>query len=339
MTRRATEFEFAPRGAFSLAHTTARFARFPDPVNVVDRDGFARLVPVGGELALVRVSQKGPASRARLRVCIDGARGDAAERAARRLLERVLGAGADLRPFQRALGADPLLAESLRAHRGLRVAGAFDLFEALVGAVLTQQVNLRFAFSIRAELVRAFGRRTVIDGREWLAFPTAERVADESEARLREFRMTAAKAGTIQRLARACASRELDESLLDALPDEEAIAALVHWKGVGRWTAEIALLRGLARLDVFPAGDLAVVKRLARIWLGAGAPAKEAEMRAFSERWRPFRSLALVYGLESLASEKSLPKLGRKRSSKRAARSETQPSEQQVARLRRGGPR
>ncbi len=335
----AHEFVFAPRGAFSLAQTSARFARFPDPVNVVGDDSFARLVPAGDELALVRVAQEGPTSRARLRVRIDGARGDTAERAARRVLERVLGAGADLRPFQRALGADLLLGAALRAHRGLRVAGSFHLFEALVSAVLTQQVNLQFAFSIRAELVRAFGARASIDGREWFAFPTAERVARESEADLRVFRMTGAKAGTIQRLARACASRELDESLLAALPDEDAIAALMRWKGVGRWTAEVVLLRGLGRLDVFPAGDLAVVKRLARIWLGADEPAKEAEMRAFSERWRPFRSLALVYGLESLAHQQALRKEGRKPSAKREARSEPKANEERVARLRRAGPR
>jgi DNA-3-methyladenine glycosylase II len=306
-----TEIHFTPRGAFSLAETSARFARHPDPVNVVADGEFARLVPAGRELALVRVRQEGPASRARLHVSLEGAGGSAAEAAARRLLERVLGAGADLRPFQRALGSDPLLGESLRAHRGLRVAGSFDLFEALVNAVLTQQVNLRFAFSIRAELARAFGARASFAGREWLAFPSAERLARESEASLRAFRMTGAKAGTIARLARACASGELDESLLAPLSDEDAIAALTRWKGVGRWTAEIALLRGLGRLDVFPAGDLAVVKRLARVWLGGDAPAKEAEMRAFSERWRPFRSLALVYGLESLARRDAAPEAPR----------------------------
>jgi DNA-3-methyladenine glycosylase II len=315
--RAAHEFTFAPSGPFSLAQTTARFARFPDPVNVVEAGGFARLVPAGSELALVRIAQEGAVSRPLLRVRIDGARGSAALRAAHRLLARVLGATADLRPFQRALAKDPLLGGALRAHRGLRVAGSFDLFEALVGAVLTQQVNLAFAFSIRAELVRAFGARATHGGREWLAFPSAGLLARQSEASLRAFRMTAAKAGTIHRLARACAAGELDESLLDALPDEEAIAALMRWKGVGRWTAEVALLRGLGRLDVFPAGDLAVVKRLAPDWLGTVEPARESEMRAFSERWRPFRSLALVYGLESLARRTEEPAVVPRRSGSR----------------------
>ncbi|HTO09556.1 MAG TPA: AlkA N-terminal domain-containing protein [Myxococcota bacterium] len=299
------ELVLAPRGAYSLSRTTARFVRHPDPVNVAGAGGFARLVPAGDGHALVRVTQEGPPTRARLRVRVDGPDDTAARAAAARLAGRVLGADADLRPFERALARDPLLGESVRAHRGLRVAGAFDLFESLVGAVLTQQVNLAFAASIRGELARAFGARARYDGREWLAFPTAERIADAGEARLREFRMTRAKAGTIHRLASAFARGELDESLLAPLDDEAAIAELVRWKGVGRWTAEIVLLRGLGRPDVFPAGDLAVVKHLARRWLGAERVASEAEMRAFSERWRPHRSLALVYGLEELAAPRA----------------------------------
>ena len=297
----AHELVFAPPGPFSLARTTARFARHPDPVNVVGDGDFARLVPTARGLARVEVSERGPVTRRVLLVRVEGAEGEEADTAARRVLENVLGAGADLRPFERALGGDPLLARLLRTHRGLRVAGALDLFEALVGAVLTQQVNLRFAFSIRAELVRAFGERASFDGRTWLAFPSAARIAAESESALRAFRMTSAKAATIFRLADAIATGALDESRLRALPDEEAIAELTAWKGVGRWTAEIALLRGLGRLDVFPAGDLAVVKHLARRWLEKDEASSEPEMRAFSERWRPFRSLALVYGLEELA--------------------------------------
>jgi DNA-3-methyladenine glycosylase II len=300
----AHELWIAPRGAFSLAATAARFARLDDSVSVVENGTFARLVPAGSGHALVRVAQEGPASRARLRVSIEGARDEAAaQAAARRLVERVLGAGADLRPFQRAHARDPLLQASLRAHRGLRVAGSFDLFEALVNAVLTQQVNLRFAYSIRAELVRAFGASRTVAGRAWFAFPTAERVARESETSLRRFRLSAAKAGTLARLARACAAGELDEATLAPLSDEEAIAELVRWKGIGRWTAEVVLIRGLGRLDIFPAGDLAVLKRLAPEWLAAKKRPSEADVRAFADRWKPYRSLALVYGLESLASK------------------------------------
>jgi DNA-3-methyladenine glycosylase II len=290
-----TELVYVPRGPFSLARTSARFTRLPDPVSRVVDGGFARLVPAGRGLALVRIAQEGPASRARLRVRIHGpgAASEAARDAALRVVERVLGASADLRPFVAAHARDALLGPALAAHRGLRVAGAFDLFESLVNAVLTQQVNLQFAYSIRAELVRAYGRSARIDGERWLAFPAPAAIAAASEAELRGFRLSAAKAATLRRIAQACVEGALAEEPLAALSDEAAIDALVRWKGIGRWTAEVALIRGLGRLDVFPAGDLAVLKRLAPAWLGRDA--SEAKVRAFAARWHPFRSLALVY--------------------------------------------
>ena len=72
------------------------------------------------------------------------------------------------------------------------------------------------------------------------------------------------------------------------------IERLVAYKGIGRWTAEIALLRGLGRPDVFPAGDLTVVKYLAQELLGRAEKASEAEMREYSERWRPHRACSLL---------------------------------------------
>ena len=296
----STELVYAPRGPFSLARTSARFARLPDPVSRVGENEFARLVPAGEGLVLVRVAQEGPASRARLRVRILGpdASSEAARTAALRIVERVLGASADLRPFGRAHARDPLLGRALAAHRGLRVAGAFDLFESLVNAVLTQQVNLQFAYSIRAELTRAYGRSARIDGERWLAFPEPVPIAAATEVELRGFRLSAAKAATLRRIAQACVDGGLSEEHLAPLSDEAAIDALVRWKGIGRWTAEVVLIRGLGRLDIFPAGDLAVLKRLAPAWLGRSS--SEAEVRDFVARWRPWRSLALVYAFEAM---------------------------------------
>ncbi len=302
--RQSAEWSYTPRGPFSLAATSARFARLPDPVNRVEDGAFARLVPAGKGLARVRVLQEGAPGRAKLRLRVDfeGATPEAARAAALRVVERVLGGALDLAPFTRAHARDALLGGLLRAHRGLRVAGAFDLFEALVNAVLTQQVNLAFAYSVRAALAHAYGASAQLDGARWLAFPTPARLAEATPDELRAMRLSQAKAETLLRLARACAAGELDESQLAPLSDDEAIAALVRWKGVGRWTAEVALIRGLGRPDVFPAGDLAVLRRLAPEWLGRAA--NEAEIRAFAERWRPWRSLALVYFFESLAARR-----------------------------------
>ncbi len=276
--------------------------RWPEVVDRWDGETYRRLLPVGRSGVLVEV-QETARRGAPLRVTL---RGDAAEigaarRPARRVVEIGLGAALDARPFYRAFRRDPLLSDALRYSRGLRIAGTATLWEAVVTAVLSQQVNLAFAYDVRRELALAFGRRARFGEEAYVAFPTPERVAREPERCLRTFRLSRAKAGAIARLARAFAAGELSEEGIAALPDEAAIDRLTAIKGVGRWTAEIALLRGQGRADVFPGGDLGVVKYLAIELLGHRSRVTEARMRRFAERWRPYRGLALVYAYAEIA--------------------------------------
>jgi hypothetical protein len=96
-----------------------------------------------------------------------------------------------------------LLADALRHSRGLRIAGTPSLWEAIVTAVLSQQINLAFAYDIRRELSIAFGRRARFDGETWFDFPKPSRIARETERALRKFRLSRAKAGTLLRTAKA----------------------------------------------------------------------------------------------------------------------------------------
>jgi DNA-3-methyladenine glycosylase II len=294
-------FSYRPRGPYSLAATAARFARWPEIVDRFDGTTYRRLLPVGRGGVLLEARQDG--RRAPLRVTLTGpaARAEAARQAALRVVEIGLGAALDVRAFYRAFRQDALLGEALRHSRGLRIAGAPSLWEALVTAVLAQQVNLRFAYDIRRELAVAFGRRARFGGETCFAFPSPSRVARETEAALRKFRLSGSKAGALMRLAQGFVSGALTESEIARLSDEEAIERLTAIKGVGRWTAEVGLLRGLGRADVFPGGDLGVVKYVAMELLGHSARVTEPLMRQFADRWRPYRGLALVYAYAEIA--------------------------------------
>ena len=298
-----------PRRPYSLALTAARYARFPDPVDHFDGKTYRRLLEAGRSVVLVTVEMAGGVTAARLRVTLDGpgADSEAAVRAARHLVEGALGAAADVQPFYRAARTDPLLAPLVRKFRGLRIGGYPSLWEALVTAILAQQVNLAFAFDIRADLATAFGKRLEVGGHAYYAFPSAKRIAREGSNGLDGFRLSRSKIGAISDLARAFADGELKEEEVAALPDEAAVERLTERKGVGRWTAETALLRGLARADAYPAGDLSVVKYLAEGLFEHGRRASESEMRAYGERWRPWRGLALTYCWTELAGFRSPP--------------------------------
>ena len=300
-------FTVVPRGAYSLAQTASRFTRFPEIVDRFDGACYRRLLGIGRRGVLLEVRQAGSVARPALetRLTGEGARDEPVLAAARRFVAIGLGAGLDTRAFDRRFRDDALLGAALRHARGLRIAGSGSLWEALVTAVLSQQVNLAFAYDIRRELALRFGRRARFGGQTYVAFPDPARVAAETPRALRRFRLSRAKAATLVRVARAFASGALEEREVEALEDEAAIERLTATKGIGRWTAEIALLRGLGRADVFPGGDLGVVKYVATELLGHRARVSEASMRRFAEDWRPFRGLALVYAYAEITKRRA----------------------------------
>jgi DNA-3-methyladenine glycosylase II len=287
----------APVPPYSLALTAVRFARFRDEtVDRVHHHSYRRLLTADGQLALATVTAEGTTAKPLLRVELQGTRKtdlDRPEFATQ--LRHILCTDLDLKPFYRLAPADDLLAPIVPRFRGLKLPASPTVFESLVMAVLSQQVNLTFAYSIKKDLVEAFGERLSVNGETYHAFPAPGRLATETEESLRRFRLSRAKAGTLVRLGQAFASGALTQEELTALPDEGVVERLTRIKGVGRWSAEIALLRGLARADAFPGGDLGVVKYVAQGLLGKTERATEADMRAFAERWRPYRGLALVY--------------------------------------------
>ncbi len=296
-------FSVRPPRPYSLPLTASRYTRFPEAVDRFDGVRYRRLLAGGRRAVLLTVSQRGGPERAVLDVTLEGpgAREPAARAASLRVVEGALGGACPVRPFYRACGEDPLLSDAIRDFRGLRIAGWPSLWEALVTAILCQQVNLRFAYDIRRELALALGSRARIAGAVHVAFPTPRSVGALRPRALQRFRLSGGKTRAILGLARAFETGTLEERAIAALPDEAAIEALVAFPGVGRWTAEVALLRGLGRADAFPAGDLGVVKYLAVGLLGRSARAAEEEMRRLAERWKPHRGLALVYAYAELS--------------------------------------
>src|SRR5262245_28359835 len=300
-------FTLNPVPPYSLALTAIRFARFKD--EIVDRvqpHSYQRLLAADGQVLLATVTDGGTVTKPLLHVELQGPRKADLDRPELvTQLRHILCTDLDLKPFYRLARKDDLLAPIAPSFRGLKLPASPTVFESLVMAVLSQQVNLTFAYSIKKELVETFGEKWSVNGETYHAFPQPERFAAETEENLLRFRLSRAKAGTLVRLGQAFASGELTEEELAALTDEGVVERLVQIKGIGRWSAEIALLRGLARVDAFPGGDLGVVKYLAQGLLGKTEKASEADMRAFAERWRPYRGLALIYCYAELIRQRS----------------------------------
>lgn len=200
-----------------------------------------------------------------------------------------------------ALNREPVMARLVQAFHGLRMVRAPDLYETLLIAIVGQQVSVASAQALRKRLMEGLGSVVEADGVRWRAFPTAEQITEVSLERLRELGMSRQKAGYLKELARRTAGGDLRAESFRPLSDGEALARLTDCPGIGRWTAEVALMRGLGRMDAFPAGDVGLQNAVQRLLLLERRPT-ERELRALAERWAGWRSYAALYLWTSLRS-------------------------------------
>jgi DNA-3-methyladenine glycosylase II len=196
-----------------------------------------------------------------------------------------------------AMAADPDLAPLLERFGALRIVRAPDLYEALLVAVIGQQVSVQAAQSVRRRLMRSMG--TGLAGstpgeEDHYLYPTPRQMLAAGEAALRGQGVSRQKTAYLLGIADRAAAGELDREAFTALSDEDAIARLCEIKGVGRWTAEIALMRGLGRSDVFAAGDLGLQVAVQEL-RGLRERPSEKRLRKIAERWQGWRSYAAFY--------------------------------------------
>jgi DNA-3-methyladenine glycosylase II len=272
--------------------TASFFARFE--TEIVDRysEGtYRRALWVNGRPVALRVRQQGR----HLGVTLAAARlTDADAESVRRTLSRVLGVGQDLAGFYRIAGGDPVLSRTLSRLRGLRVACYASLFEALTIAILSQQVTIQFANTLKGRLVQAYGARVPMGGEILWAFPRPEDLTEVKLADLRRLQLSTRKGEYVVGLARTFADGTWSEAALDVLDDEGFVAQVASLRGLGRWSAEWALVRGLGRADLLPADDVGVQRAISEGYF-RGRKVTPTMVDRFGQRWRPYRSLAISY--------------------------------------------
>jgi DNA-3-methyladenine glycosylase II len=297
----------AVSGPLDVARTLARYHLWgEDPTNRLSDGVFRRAVRVDGQWRGYEVTWTGGPDEARLRVTVPGARSARVIDAALVEVRHICGADLDVASFYRWAADDPVLAGLITRHYGLRPTLSPQPFEMLVGAVCAQQVNLAFAFTVRARLVRRFGIPVRVNGETIYTFPEPAVLARARVGELRRMQLTIRKAEYIVGLARRVISGELDLTSLGTRPNGDVIESLTAVRGLGRWTAEWFLARGLGRGDVCPAGDLAVRKAFAHFY-NRGRALSESASRRRAARWGPHQNLAVHYLLAGQRGDAQAP--------------------------------
>jgi len=186
--------------------------------------------------------------------------------------------------------ADPVLARLIDARPGFRPRAwmdelpPLDAFATLVFQVAGQQLSVASTRAIIRHLQEHFGGH--------MPSP-AELLAADPQV-LRDSGFSARKGQTLRALAERFVDGRLSDEALSRMADDEVEAALTEVSGIGPWTARGFLLVALDRPDVFLSGDLALRHAIQRAY-GFDHLPNEDEVAQVSDRWRPYRSLAVSY--------------------------------------------
>jgi DNA-3-methyladenine glycosylase II len=186
--------------------------------------------------------------------------------------------------------ADPVLARLIDARPDFRPRAwmdelpPLDAFATLIFQVAGQQLSVRSTRAIISRLQQHFGAH----------MPTAAELLAADPKVLRDSGFSGRKGDTLRALAERFVDGRLSEEAFAGMTDQEIEAALTDVPGIGPWTARGFLLVALNRPDVFLSGDLALRRTIQREYALDHLPTEE-ELTELSDRWRPYRSLAVSY--------------------------------------------
>lgn len=163
--------------------------------------------------------------------------------------------GTDLTPFYKMAAKDKLLKDLIARYYGYRIVGQPDLFESLVWAVLGQQINLGFAYTLKQRFVQTFGERLALGDHEYFLFPSPGTVSVIPPEKLLALQFSIQKSRYTIAIAEAFVDGTLSREKLQGLPLDEARHQLMKIKGIGNWTANYALMKTFHHPDAFPLED------------------------------------------------------------------------------------
>ena len=262
------------------------------------RDGvFSQILKLNDQLVLVKVTSAGTIEQPKLTVELKANKPITAEdkQRAQETVKFIFNLGFDLGAFYQEIKDDRTMQDITRQLYGLKNPTTPTVFEALVDSIVEQQISIKVAIAIEEKLTKKLGDRLDIDGDTYFAFPTPQTLACASVDEIQQVGLSQRKAEYIQQTAKLIMNGKLDlEHLKTRQNPEEIISELDEVRGVGVWTAELTMLRGMQKLDALPADDFGIRRVISRYYCG-GKPIKTAEAREIAKVWGIWKGLAAFY--------------------------------------------
>ncbi len=287
-------FSLKPKPPFRLDLTVwALRRRAHNAIDLWDGAHYRRALSSGDRALELCVSQTTTGRAPILDVVLSGERiVERDKQIATDALHRLLGLAVDLSGFYELAAGDDKLAPLADRFRGLKPPRFPSVFETLINALACQQLSLDVGVHLLSDLSRRFG--LAVARSSVRAFPAPGALARLTPETLRAMKFSRQKAQAMVELSCGLAQGRLDLEALTGCTDVALLACLQALRGIGRWSAEYALLRGFGRLHVFPADDVGAWHGLRR-WLGLRKPLDYGRTVRLAHRWHPYAGMVYFH--------------------------------------------
>ncbi|MGD9303476.1 MAG: DNA-3-methyladenine glycosylase, partial [Desulfobacterales bacterium] len=206
----------------------------------------------------------------------------------------------NLKPFYRMAKNDSVLKHIAKEFFGLRILVIHDLFEALCWAIIGQQINLEFAYTLKQRFVENFGEKFHYDRKIFYLFPTPQTISQQAVGDLKRLQFTGKKSEYIIELAGKFKNNEITKNaLLNDDNFETARRKLMHLRGIGKWSTDYVCLRCLGDPAALPVDDVGLQNAI-RQQLGLNEKPTPEEILRFSAGWKNWQAYAAFYLWRSL---------------------------------------
>lgn len=207
-------------------------------------------------------------------------------------MSAMLGLQVDLTPFYKLAKKNSALNELASKFKGIKPPRFPTLFETLANAIAFQQLSLEAGFSLINKLAMKYGRPFEENKRSFFSFPEPNRIAKCSIKELMALGFSRHKSEALILIASvtADADKALNVEFLEGLPNEEAARLLCCLKGIGRWSAEYALLRGLGRIEVLPGDDVGLHRSIKPL-LNLRKDPDFKRIKKIERKWHPYAGM------------------------------------------------
>jgi DNA-3-methyladenine glycosylase II len=289
LDRQSERFTLRPMMPFRLDFTVwALRRRSQNSIDLWNEATYSRVLALGDQPVLVSVTQR----KTTLDITLTGETlSRAVKRATIITFERLLGIKVNLSDFYNFVSGDSRLKELAERFRGLKPPRFASVFEALVNGITCQQLSLTVGIIFLNRLAERCG---LSFGPGLYAFPRPEDVVRLNESDLRLLGYSGSKARSLIELAGSIVEGRLDLTELEQLDNQECFRRLVALRGIGRWTAEYVLLRGLGRTNVFPGDDVGARNNLGR-WLHLRKKLDYERVQRVLHKWKDYGGLIFLH--------------------------------------------